>query len=256
MEDSEAESLPQKALETKPAKPKVKAFQYFQDFLSLGARVYNFNGVDGAYYHLAIDYQKILTSNSLQTLITKQAKQLESLKIPEQTDEKIAFLVNAYNFFYIQETLSEYPVKDSKEIRKSKEIYNISGLNYSLKHLEQMLVDDFEDPRLRFAMACPALSCPSLNPEIYKAENIYIQLNNSVRNYFKNPKNIKVAKKVLGDDYISTSKLFDFYEDEFESVLSFIHSYAPSRYRRFNREKQKLGFDWSLNSPENLSKSM
>lgn len=243
-----------KKIETKQEQEiEVKPFAYFQDLISLATRVYKAESKDGEYYHLALDYQKILTSNTIKDLLSKQTLQLKEMIIPVEQKEKLAFLINAYNFFYIKEVISAFPVEDAKDIRKSKEIYNIGGVKYSLKLLELMLVNDFQDPRVRFGMACPAMSCPSLNPELYDTENVYIQLNNAARNYFKNPKNIKVAKKTFGDDYIATSKFFDFYEDEFESIIEFIHNYAPSRYRDYNKEKQKLGFNWDLNSPSNFN---
>ena len=99
----------------------------------------------------------------------------------------------------------------------------------------------YNEPRIRFAVNCPAIGCPFLRAEAYIPERLEEQLEDNTklfladksRNYFDN-----------GQLYISS--IFDWYADDFEkgwerinSVSQFLYSYAKE-LNLGQEEKEKL----------------
>lgn len=185
-------------------------------------------------------------------------------------DEKLAFLINAYNAFTLELILSKYP--DLKSIRDlgsliqspwKRKFFRLLGEERSLDNVEHDVIrapGAFDEPRIHFAVVCASIGCPALRPEAVVAARLEAQLEDSTRRFLRdrtrNRFNGKAGK-------LEVSKIFDWYKGDFEkghqgiaSREAFFGKYAElladdPREQQLVREGRQpivhLEYDWSLN---------
>ncbi|MEM8845365.1 MAG: DUF547 domain-containing protein [Pseudomonadota bacterium] len=170
-------------------------------------------------------------------------------------DEQLAFWINAYNAFAIKGILDgRSPSSFFGRIGYFKNAkYEIGGQTINLYDLERDIIIPFDEPRIHFAINCASVSCPKLQSEVYIADQLETQLeestvifiNDETRNKFDTDK--KVAH---------ISKIFDWFEKDFVkhsgSVQKYIAQYVddPIIAEDLNNEEYKivyLDYDWNLN---------
>ncbi len=194
-----------------------------------------------------VDYEHLKTDPTFKELILQlETYPLESL----QTDpEKIAFWVNAYNITALRLIVLYYPVSGIEHIQEMvKSGWQINALQigdegYSLARIHYQILSKLEDPRIVFALACPALSCPDLRKEPYVPERLNRQLGEQTLSFLQNP--TKGTAFIKGRTYVS--KLFRWQEAEFEpygGVAAFITWYLK---KIIPKSPDFLNFDWRLN---------
>jgi len=176
-------------------------------------------------------------------------------------DEKLAFLINAYNAFTLRLILDHYPIKSIKDIPKAKrwdaKRWHIGKQTLSLNQIEhEQIRPKFAEPRIHFALVCAAIGCPPLRNEAYRADQIDKQLEAQTRyvhthdRWLRHERNGKVVR---------LSKLYDWYGSDFKqvagSVLEFAARYAPSLKAAMTNGKPPriawLDYDWTLNDIKN-----
>ncbi len=188
------------------------------------------------------------------------------------TNEQIAFLTNAYNFFVIDLIASKYPIKQIFDATPGEEVFkknfmNIAGEVMSLDYLEKTKLTTvlktklgnpsgkLTDARLHFALICGALGCPILLDKVYKGETLEAQLEDITRKAFALPRMIQNK----GSHY-SLVQLFskDWYSDDFDNHSSedlpsvsshkeFIAKYFPGSYDFSKNLKVDIKYNWDLN---------
>ncbi len=165
-------------------------------------------------------------------------------------EEQLAFYLNAYNAWILHEALNKYPTKSVKDILftffTSKRI-KVAGGNMSFDHLEKDIIRPrFNEPRVHFALNCASRSCPPLNREAFRGEQLGPQLESLTVAFVNSNKGVNYlpAKKTA-----ALSAIFNWYKDDFKAVggpISFINK----------RRKEPLpddarityqDYDWSLN---------
>lgn len=171
-------------------------------------------------------------------------------------NDRLAFWINAYNAFAIKGILDEYsPLTYWGRYRYFiGQGYRIGGERINLYDLErQVLIKQFREPLIHFAIVCASTSCPKLQPWSYDADQLERQLdyvtrdfiNDSTRNRFDR------ANKVA-----SLSMIFKWFEEDFEraagSVLVYITRYVndPELVQDLIRSEYRieyLEYDWNLN---------
>ncbi|MDX2080602.1 MAG: DUF547 domain-containing protein [Terrimicrobiaceae bacterium] len=163
-------------------------------------------------------------------------------------EEKMAFLINAYNAWMLRLVLEKYPVASVKDIAPnfgvfSRPLIRVAGREMSLNDLEKgWLLKEFKEPRVHFAVNCASRSCPPLLPKLWKAETLEADLEAAARDYLtRNPLGVDPASGRI-------SQIFEWYAADFsgrEGVRSFLKKYRPV--------PEKLAFleyDWTLNSKQ------
>lgn len=181
-------------------------------------------------------------------------------------DEQLAFLINAYNAWTVEFILTDYKniesIKDLGSFLSSpwkKEFIPLLGETRSLDNIEQVLIrEQFKEPRIHFALNCASIGCPALRAEAYIASNLQQQLE-SATNLFLSDQ----SRNRLEDDELQISKIFSWYEEDFElengqeqSLEQFLIKY--SKALNLNEKQQQdllsgeidieyLPYDWSLN---------
>src|ERR1700691_2046756 len=108
-------------------------------------------------------------------------------------EQKLAFLINAYNAYTIDLVLTRYPdlqsIKDLGWLLKSpwkKEFFTLLGVTRSLDDLEHGLIRApgvFDEPRIHFAVNCASVGCPMLRDEAFSAARLDAQLEDGTRRF-------------------------------------------------------------------------
>ena len=185
-------------------------------------------------------------------------------------DDRLAFLINAYNAFTIDLVLTRYPdltsIKDLGSVFQSpwkRRFFTLLGEQRSLDDVEHGLIrapGAFDDPRIHVAVVCASVGCPMLRGEAYVGERLGAQLDDAMRRFLSDSSRNRFDAQT---GTLSVSKLFDWYHADFERGLQGIDSlqslfmrYADAlvttpaaraevRAGRFNL--RYLDYDWSLN---------
>ena len=169
-------------------------------------------------------------------------------------DDQKAYWINAYNAFTVALILKHYPVKSIKDIAGS--IYKINtpwdikfitigGEKYDLNNIEhKILRNQFDDPRIHFALVCASISCPRLRDEAFTGSGINAQLEDAGKEFLndKSKNNIRADKADL-------SKYFSWYKGDFTkngTLVDYLNKYSSTKIT----SKTKIGsldYNWGLN---------
>ena len=176
-------------------------------------------------------------------------------------DEKLAFLINAYNAFTLRLILDHYPIKSIKDIPSAKrwdaKRWRLGFRRLSLNQIEhEQIRPKFAEPRIHFALVCAAIGCPKLRNEAYRADRIEEQLEDQTRYVHTHGRWFRYRS---GARDVHLTRLYDWYGADFKqvagSVLDFAARYsAPLRAAIAGDEKLRpkwLHYDWTLNDRKN-----
>lgn len=186
-------------------------------------------------------------------------------------DEQLAFLINAYNAWTVELVLQHYPQIDS--IRDigflpgaawRRKLVVLFGRQVSLDEVEHEMIrqwPQFREPRIHFAVNCAAVGCPALRAEAFSGARIDEQLQDSTRRFLADR-----DRNWLQDDSLYVSRIFDWYEDDFQqgwqevnSVQEFLIRFAGALALQESDVKalqagdiriRYSDYDWGLNDLE------
>jgi hypothetical protein len=185
-------------------------------------------------------------------------------------EQKMAFLINAYNAFTIEKVLTRYP--DLRSIRDFGSVFGnpwkdrfirLLGSQTSLDGIEHGMLrakGKFDDSRVHFAVNCASVGCPMLREEAYVATRLDAQLEQQARRFLsdhaRNRFDASAGRLVV-------SRIFDWYKEDWTSGIGGIASreqyfsrYAtlltddPVQQKRIAAQQAAITFDeydWSLN---------
>ena len=184
--------------------------------------------------------------------------------------ERRAFLINAYNAFTLQLILTKYP--DLKSIKDLGSFFNspwkkafvpLLGQTRSLDDIEHVLLrgaDDYDDPRIHFAVNCASIGCPALRPEAFVAARLDAQLLDQTQRFLRDRSRNRYNAEAKT---LELSMIFKWYREDFErgflganSVGAFVANYAASlglapdqltKLRSGEIEIEYTDYNWALN---------
>lgn len=191
--------------------------------------------------------------------INNQFAEIESLyrtigetDLSKASDNEIkAFYINAYNLIVIYQVSKYYPLKSPLDQSGffDKVKHTVAGVPMTLNFLEiKKLILTYKDPRVHFALACAAVSCPPLADFAYMPGQLDQQLDTRTKLALNDPVWLKVR---ADQNKVYLSKIFEWYNKDFMmggegSVLEFINKYRikniPASYAIAYYE-----YDWGLN---------
>lgn len=167
-------------------------------------------------------------------------------------NEKLAFLINAYNIFTIKLIVDHYPIKSIKDIGFffqspwKKNFFTLLEKERNLDELEHTMIrKNFKEPRVHYALNCASLSCPSLSQKAYSGSELANQLFVAETSFLSNKE-----KNHFKDNTLYVSKIFDWYGEDFGKLKE----YLKNHFKEYDPEKHPLKFlpyDWGLNETEN-----
>ena len=191
--------------------------------------------------------------------------------------ERMAFLINAYNAFTVELILTKYP--DLASIRDlgnvlfnspwKKKFFTLLGAQSTLDQIEHGMLRKpgaYDEPRVHFAVNCASVGCPMLREEAFVAPRLDAQLEEQARRFLsdrtRNRFNTSTGK-------LEVSAIFKWFREDWTSGYRGIGGAGPvtsleqyfARYadlladrpehRRLVAEGRVpidfLDYDWSLN---------
>jgi hypothetical protein len=188
-------------------------------------------------------------------------------------DQRLAFLINAYNAFTVELVLSRYPdlasIKDIGGVFQSpwkRKFFTLLGKERSLDDVEHGLVrapGAFDEPLVHVALICASIGCPMLRPEAYTAERLDETLEDGMHRFLSDRSRNRFD---AASGRLQVSKIFDWYGKDFEqghrgfdSLATTFARYAEAlgtspgavaRIRAGDYELGHLDYDWRLNDAE------
>lgn len=225
----------------------------------------------------AFDYEGALVAPQTGALLSEQRELLAEVDIGalEGKAESVAFWINAYNFFMLDQILTERPdgklvgsvwdyggrvnpFVDSVFDRKK---FRIDGQDYSLNQIEKetLLGNDYadkgwKDARVHFVVNCASVGCPPLRDVIYTADNLEDLLAENTRRAFATDRHLRIE-----GDTLHVTQLFKWYEEDFVEAAgsrkAYIEEWADSSVADRVGDTSGIEFidyDWALNKPVNI----
>lgn len=178
---------------------------------------------------------------------------LANTEITDFTDnEKMAYWFNLYNAVTLDLILDNYPVDSIKDIEEpwSRKLVNVRGATMSLDEIEhETLRENYDEPRIHFAVNCASIGCPNLKQTVWEAETLEADLNQAAKDYIASSRGIMVKGEKL-----QASSIFDWYEEDFgtndEEVLTYLSQFAEGEKKSAMQNANEISdyqYDWSLN---------
>ncbi|MCZ7646195.1 MAG: VTT domain-containing protein [Planctomycetota bacterium] len=175
-------------------------------------------------------------------------------------DEKLSFLINAYNACTLRLILDHYPLKSIKDIPADKRWeharWKIAGQIVSLNQIEhERIRPKFKEPRIHFALVCAAKGCPPLRNEAYTGARLEEQLDVQAKYVHTHDTWFQFH---AGKNEVGLTSLYNWYGGDFEqsagTILKYAADYSPDLKRALDDGKDLrityLPYDWSLNEKE------
>jgi len=169
---------------------------------------------------------------------------------------RLAFWINAYNAFAIKGILDGYaPLTRIGQWRYFiGQTYRVGGETINLYDLEKkVLIADFREPRIHFAIVCASQSCPKLRSQAFTADRLEAQLEENARAFVSDPTRNRFDRE---NHTAYLSKIFEWFEPDFrahaESLLNYVRRYVidPELTADLATQPYRIDFleyDWRLN---------
>jgi len=167
-------------------------------------------------------------------------------------NDRKAFLINLYNAAMLQAALDNYPLKSVTDIGLvpfsifKRQWIALDGDRVSLDDIEKgILLREYPDARVHFAVNCASASCPPLRSEPYIGARLETQLEEQTRLFAASD---HAATVDSGKKRIEFSKLFKWYREDFDvsNPAIYLNGYRdeplPTSYKVAWQP-----YDWSLN---------
>ncbi len=201
-----------------------------------------------------VNYPDIQEDLRLDTYLG-EVNRLDPTTLPTRND-RLAFWINTYNAFAIKGILNGYSPKTKigqytyfigEEYMVGEEAINLWSIE------RDILIPQFREPRIHFAIVCASHSCPKLRSFAFLPDQLDPQLNDSAKQFINDPTRNRFdqEKKIA---YLSM--IFDWFAEDFEghsgSVLNYISQFVDDSTLAHELQNQTytiehLEYDWSLN---------
>ena len=228
---------------------------------------------DGYVYYQALHKERAALDRYVASLDVPKAK-VDGWSKAEQE----AFWLNGYNSLVLRTVIDAYPIRGRSSQYPSKSIRQIPGAFETIKHriggqsltldeIEKNVITKFGDARLLLALGRAALGSGRLHSEVYQADRLDEQLENTLKEWSTRVNCIKVDR---GSNALEVTPLISWREDVFvrsfaakgesrwgnrspieRAVAAMIYPHLFSSEQEFlaaNTFTMKYGeFDWRLN---------
>ena len=201
-----------------------------------------------------VDYPAIQAGGKLDGYLS-ELNRIDPTRLPRRQDQ-LAFWINAYNAFAVKGIVDHYsPMTLLGRYRYFiGRDYQVGGTTINLYDLErQVLIEQFHEPLMHFAIVCASASCPKLQPWAYQPEQLDRQLVQVAKAFINDPTRNRFDRT---QKVASLSMIFQWFEKDFAgsagSVLAYIARYVedPELAKELAQPGYRIEFleyDWSLN---------
>ena len=201
-----------------------------------------------------VDYPAIQADSVLDGYVG-ELNRIDPAKLPTR-QHQLAFWINAYNAFAVKGILDHYsPMTLWGRYRYFiGRDYRVGGAAINLYDLErQVLIEQFHEPLMHFAIVCASTSCPKLQPWAYQPEQLDRQLVQVAKAFINDPTRNRFDRT---QKVASLSMIFQWFEKDFAaaagSVLAYVARYVDEselakELAQPGYRIEFLEYDWSLN---------
>ena len=209
-----------------------------------------------------VNYKEIKSDPSQLNAYLKTLESVSEEKFSRfSNDEKLAFLINAYNAFTLKLIVDHYPVKSIKDTGSlfaspwKRKFFHLFGEERHLDNVEHDMIRKwFNEPRIHFAVNCASIGCPALRNEAFTASQLDKQLEEASVDFLSD----KTRNRFNPDTKkLELSSIFKWYGSDFPKKFGSLETFLAPRitsnpeHQKIIREKKAdlsyLDYDWSLN---------
>src|SRR5690606_25014058 len=128
-----------------------------------------------------------------------------------------------------------------------KKFFKIGSRTMTLNNIEHRIIrNQFNEPRIHFALNCASMSCPKLRDEAYEGKVLDKQLTEQAIGFLSDK-----TRNQPSADNPKLSSIFDWYGGDFKKwsnlpLIQYINQYSPVKINE-NAKVGYLEYDWSLN---------
>jgi len=166
-----------------------------------------------------------------------------------------AFYINLYNASMLQAVFEHWPIDSVKEIGPEpfsifkKAFIEQGKRRLSLDEVEKgILLEEYFDPRIHFAVNCASESCPPLRAEPFVGGRLQLQLEVQTRKFAESARAARVDPV---EKSVAYSELFKWYAGDFsgDSPVGYLNRYRAAPLPA-DFKTEWIPYDWSLNVAE------
>ena len=168
------------------------------------------------------------------------------------TSDQTAYYINLYNAVMLHVVLEKYPIDSVKNIGIlpfsvfKRDFVQLLDRKVSLDEIEKsILLKDYFDPRIHFAVNCASEGCPPLRAEPFVGDRLDTQLDEQTKLFAQSERAAKIDEDQKS---IAYSELFKWYAKDFnvKNPAEYLNRYRevplPTNY-----SVDWIAYDWSLN---------
>lgn len=207
-----------------------------------------------------VKYSEIINDKALDK-IRNDLKNFEPYTIGDDK-ERLAFWINVYNIYTIDLITRYYPVNSILDIKEKSGnnpwemefIEMAGGRKFSLDEIEKkIIIPEYNEPRIHYALVCAAESCPVLTAEAYTPEKLDNQFDTQAR-IFINDRNKNYLNKK--DNELNLSMIYKWYGSDFikkdSSAVNHIKKFINEDDKEFlnlndTQQLEYIDYSWKLN---------
>lgn len=170
--------------------------------------------------------------------------------------DRMAYWINAYNALILRAVIDHYPVASVTDIMVAHGVFRrmyfpVGGVDMTLDDIEKgVLLREFDDPRVHFALTCASMTCPRLDRTAFHAEGLDARLDQEGRDFLNSPDGVRLAPD---ERRIGLSMYFEWYAGDFgKDHVAFVERYQTSARRQVlaglrGAAVYHFDYDWRLN---------
>lgn len=170
-------------------------------------------------------------------------------------DERLAFLINAYNACVIRMVLDHLPISSPREVDGffSEKRFLIAGEQLSLDDIKKRYILPLSPAMAIFALSEAAKASPRLLRRAYRGESIERQLKTNAQHFMRDPTKNHIDR---GSGILSLSMLLKRHRPAIDMIFGSLRQFAMQNLSQedalwisANRVEISFhAFDWTLNS--------
>lgn len=207
-----------------------------------------------------VDYKTWKTeTGALDTYLAELSGVAKSTYDSWTENQKMAFLLNAYNGYTIRLILNNYPVKSIKKIGGlfsspwKQKFFKLFGEEKHLDGIEHdMLRKDFKEARVHFGVVCASIGCPQLRKDAFTPDKVREQLEAGAVAFLSDTSRNRWNKE-KGE--LELSNIFKWFSEDFTKEAPSVGAWVSKRMSKDPAEIEKisnakishLDYDWNLN---------
>jgi hypothetical protein len=179
-------------------------------------------------------------------------------------DDQVAYWINVYNAYTIQLIVQHQETASIRNIARtlgllrlkgpwSVPLVRAGGRRLSLDEVQHtVLGEQFEEPRVHFALSCGAMGCPPLRSDAYTGAALLEQLEDQARHFLRdNPAQNRVEARSIWLSPVLLRARRDFgvtRADFLQAIAPYVPEADQKRLLELRGPLRESTFDWTLNS--------